>query len=157
MEELHYTCHWGTGKKWGKYVTLSFLIQYPNYSLHLFLSFYAHSLFNSKPTETGMSRLALSDADKEVRDWFVQAVKAQGCKVTIDSMGNIFAVRKGLNDGPPTCAGSHLDTQPAGGRYDGILGVTAAVEMLKVLNDNWVETEYDGTLKSQASSLSRLY
>jgi acetylornithine deacetylase/succinyl-diaminopimelate desuccinylase-like protein len=95
----------------------------------------------SKPTETGMSRLALSDADKKARDWFVEAVKAQGCKVTIDSMGNIFAVRAGMKDGPPTYAGSHLDTQPSGGRYDGILGVTAAIEMLKVLNENWVETE----------------
>ncbi|QDS74068.1 hypothetical protein FKW77_009419 [Venturia effusa] len=89
-----------------------------------------------------MRRLALSDDDKQARDWFVEAVKAQGCKVTIDSMGNIFAVRAGMKDGPPTFVGSHLDTQPSGGRYDGILGVTAGVEMLKVLNDNWVETEY---------------
>jgi acetylornithine deacetylase/succinyl-diaminopimelate desuccinylase-like protein len=90
-----------------------------------------------------MSRLALSDADKEARDWFVDATKACGCDVTIDEMGNIFAVRPGnRDDGPPAFAGSHLDTQPAGGRYDGILGVTAAVEMLKVMNDNWITTEY---------------
>ena len=58
-------------------------------------------------------------------------------------MGNIFAVRLGLrNDALPIIAGSHLDTQPTGGRYDGILGVIAGVEMLKVLADNWVETEY---------------
>lgn len=58
-------------------------------------------------------------------------------------MGNIFAVRPGVkNDKPPTFVGSHLDTQPSGGRYDGILGVCAGVEMLKVLADNWVETEY---------------
>jgi hydantoinase/carbamoylase family amidase len=95
------------------------------------------------PTETGMSRLALSDADKAARDWFVQTTEALGCKVTVDSMGNTFAVRPGLNnDKPPTFAGSHLDTQPTGGRYDGILGVTAGVEMLRVLADNWVETEY---------------
>jgi hydantoinase/carbamoylase family amidase len=95
------------------------------------------------PTETGMSRLALSDADKAARDWFVQTTEALGCKVTIDEMGNTFAVRPGLkNDRPPTFAGSHLDTQPTGGRYDGILGVTAGVEMLRVLADNWVETEY---------------
>ena len=48
----------------------------------------------------------------------------------------------GKHDGKPTYAGSHLDTQPSGGRYDGILGVTAAVEMLKTMNDNWVETNY---------------
>jgi hydantoinase/carbamoylase family amidase len=90
-----------------------------------------------------MSRLALSDADKEARDWFVKTTEALGCQTTIDAMGNIFAVRPGLrSDKPPTFVGSHLDTQPTGGRYDGILGVTAGVEMLKVLADNWVETEY---------------
>jgi acetylornithine deacetylase/succinyl-diaminopimelate desuccinylase-like protein len=89
-----------------------------------------------------MSRLALSDTDKQARDWFVQTTEDLGCKVTVDAMGNIFAVRPGLNnDAPPTFAGSHLDTQPTGGRYDGILGVHAGVEMLKVLNDNWVETQ----------------
>lgn len=89
-----------------------------------------------------MSRLALTDADKEARDWFVATTKALGCKVTVDAMGNIFAVRPGLREGPATFAGSHLDTQPTGGRYDGILGVTAGVEMLKVLTENWVETEF---------------
>jgi acetylornithine deacetylase/succinyl-diaminopimelate desuccinylase-like protein len=90
-----------------------------------------------------MKRLALSDSDKVARDWFVEQTKALGCKVTVDAMGNTFAVRPGLNnDAPPTYAGSHLDTQPSGGRYDGILGVTAALEMLKVLDENWVETEH---------------
>lgn len=90
-----------------------------------------------------MSRLSLSNSDKEARDWFVEATQALGCHTTVDSMGNIFAIRSGLrNDKPATFVGSHLDTQPTGGRYDGILGVTAAVEMLKVLADNWVETEY---------------
>lgn len=114
MEELHWTCEWGTGQKWG-----------------------------SGPTETGMSRLALSDEDKEARDWFVRATQAVGCHTTVDSMGNIFAIRAGIrNDRPPTFVGSHLDTQPSGGRYDGILGILAGVEMLNVLADNWVETEY---------------
>jgi hydantoinase/carbamoylase family amidase len=90
-----------------------------------------------------MKRLALSDADKSARDWFVSTTEALGCKVTIDAMGNTFAVRPGLrNDEPPTFVGSHLDTQPTGGRYDGILGVTAGVEMLRVLADTWTETEY---------------
>jgi len=98
---------------------------------------------HSHPTETGVSRLALTEADKEARDWFVHATEALGCHTTIDSMGNIFAIRPGLrNDKPPTVVGSHLDTQPTGGRYDGILGVVAGVEMLRVLVDNWVETEY---------------
>ena len=98
-------------------------------------------LLCSGETETGMSRLSLSDSDKEARDWFHRTTTDLGCKVHVDAMGNHFAVRPGLNnDAPPTYAGSHLDTQPTGGRYDGILGVTAAVEMLKVLNDNWIET-----------------
>lgn len=96
----------------------------------------------SAPTETGMSRLSLSDADKSARDWFASTTKALGCKVAVDEMGNQFAVRPGRKDDAPTFAGSHLDTQPTGGRYDGILGVTAAVEMLKVLKDHHVETEY---------------
>jgi acetylornithine deacetylase/succinyl-diaminopimelate desuccinylase-like protein len=89
-----------------------------------------------------MSRLALSDADKQVRDWFVQTTKELGCEVMVDSMGNIFAIRPGRQDAPPTCAGSHLDTQPNGGRYDGILGVHAGVEMIRVLRDHRIETEY---------------
>ncbi len=89
-----------------------------------------------------MSRLALSDADKQVRDWFVQNVKRLDCKVQIDSMGNIFAIRPGLKDGPPTFAGSHFDTQPTGGRYDGILGVHAAIEALKTMKDHDIVTEY---------------
>ncbi|KAG5665438.1 hypothetical protein KAF25_009563 [Fusarium avenaceum] len=96
----------------------------------------------NKPTDTGMSRLALSDADKTVRDWFVETTKSLGCKVTIDAIGNVFAVRPGRNDGPPTLAGSHLDTQPSGGRYDGILGIQAGIEMLKILQEHDVETEY---------------
>ncbi|KAF2708275.1 N-carbamoyl-L-amino acid hydrolase [Pleomassaria siparia CBS 279.74] len=114
MQDIHHTCQWGTGERWG-----------------------------DAPTETGMTRLALSDTDKEARDWFKSTTEALGCKTTVDSMGNIFAVRPGLrNDKPPTFVGSHLDTQPTGGRYDGILGVTAGVEMLKTLADNWIETEY---------------
>lgn len=59
-----------------------------------------------------MSRLSLSDSDKEVRDWFDKTTRALGCKVTVDKMGNQFAVRPGMKDGPPTYAGSHMDTQP---------------------------------------------
>ncbi|KAF7551721.1 hypothetical protein G7046_g7627 [Stylonectria norvegica] len=90
-----------------------------------------------------MSRLALSDDDRKVRDWFVETTKSLGCSVSIDAMGNIFAVRPGRqNQAPATFAGSHLDTQPSGGRYDGILGILAGVEMLKVLHENDVETEF---------------
>ncbi|KAK6956566.1 hypothetical protein Daesc_001844 [Daldinia eschscholtzii] len=97
---------------------------------------------NAAPTETGMSRLALSDSDKQARDWFVKTTKALGCTVTIDNIGNIFAVRPGRREGPATFAGSHLDTQPSGGRYDGILGILAGIEMLSVLQEHQVETEF---------------
>ncbi|MCJ1288643.1 hypothetical protein MMC34_000171 [Xylographa carneopallida] len=89
-----------------------------------------------------MSRLALSDADKHARDWFAATARSLGCSVRVDAMGNTFAVRPGRRSGPPTCAGSHLDTQPTGGRYDGILGVCAGVEMLRVLQEEGAETEF---------------
>ncbi|MCJ1244070.1 hypothetical protein MMC30_001267 [Trapelia coarctata] len=89
-----------------------------------------------------MSRLTLSDADKQARDWFVDTTRSLGCKISIDAMGNTFAIRPGRQPGPPTCAGSHLDTQPMGGRYDGILGVCAGVEMLRVLHDHKIETNF---------------
>ncbi|KAL5335482.1 beta-alanine synthase [Aspergillus crustosus] len=85
----------------------------------------------------GVRRLALTDEDKAVREWFVDEVQQYGAKVKVDEMGNLFAVRAGQNnDLPPIGIGSHLDTQPAGGRYDGILGVQAGVEILKVLHEN---------------------
>jgi len=97
---------------------------------------------SSHPTETGMARLSLNDADKQVRDWFRATVESLGCEYSFDQMGNQFAIRAGKNKtAPPVMMGSHLDTQPTGGRYDGILGVNAGLEVLKVLNDNNVETE----------------
>lgn len=57
-------------------------------------------------------------------------------------MGNIFAIRPGLKEGPATYAGSHLDTQPHGGRYDGILGIHAGIEALRTMNEKGIETEY---------------
>ncbi|KAI9799286.1 MAG: hypothetical protein M1833_004164 [Piccolia ochrophora] len=89
-----------------------------------------------------MSRLSLSSSDKLARDWFVGTTRSLGCKTHVDAMGNTFAIRPGLKEEPPTYAGSHLDTQPMGGRYDGILGVMAGVEAMRVLNENWVETEF---------------
>lgn len=68
--------------------------------------------------------------------------KSLGCKTFFDQMGNLFAIRPGKNnDAPPVMMGSHLDTQPTGGRYDGILGVISGLEVLRVLNDNAWETE----------------
>ena len=110
--------------------------------IHNTAQFGKGKVYGDLPEQSGLSRLALSQTDKQARDWFVKTTKDLGCDVQIDKIGNIFAVRKGLrNDLPPTFAGSHLDSQPNGGRFDGVLGVCAGVEMLKVLNDNWIETE----------------
>lgn len=83
----------------------------------------------------GMNRLTLNDDDKQVRLWFISEAEKLGCKVTVDSMGNIFAVRPGKNnDIAPIGIGSHLDTQPRGGRYDGIAGVIAGLEVIRALH-----------------------
>jgi len=67
---------------------------------------------------TGMCRLTLTPSDKAVRDWLVSECKNLGCDIKIDQMGNIFAIRPGTaTDKAPIGMGSHMDTQPAGGRY----------------------------------------
>ena len=99
--------------------------------------------YGSKQEETGMCRLTLSDSDKGVRDWLVNTVKELGCEVKIDQMGNMFCFRPGkLDDVPPIAIDSHLDTQPMGGRYDGILGVQSGLEVLRTLHDNNYATNY---------------
>lgn len=90
----------------------------------------------------GNCRLTLTDEDKAGRDLFVSWAEAAGCTVTVDEVGNIFARRPGKDDGAsPVMAGSHLDTQPTGGRYDGVFGVLAALEVVRSLNDLDLETE----------------
>jgi N-carbamoyl-L-amino-acid hydrolase len=90
----------------------------------------------------GNCRLALTDLDREGRDLFVRWCEAAGCTVTVDRMGNIFARRPGRNDGlPPVMTGSHLDTQPTGGKFDGVYGVLAGLEVIRTLNDHGIETE----------------
>ena len=95
------------------------------------------------PGEQGGScRLALTDEDREGRDLFIRWCEAIGCSIRIDDMGNIFARRAGhSNDLAPVVAGSHLDTQPHGGKFDGIYGVLAALEALRTLHDNNVTTK----------------
>ncbi len=86
--------------------------------------------------EGGMARLALSDADREMRDLFVLWCREAGLTVRVDELGNIFARRAGReNDLAPVLVGSHLDTQANGGRFDGILGVLGALELVRRLND----------------------
>ena len=89
----------------------------------------------------GIRRLTLSDEDRQVRDWFRKACEAIGCTVTIDDCGNMFARRPGRrNDLDPICMGSHLDTQPTGGKFDGVLGVLGALEVLRTMHDMGYET-----------------
>jgi N-carbamoyl-L-amino-acid hydrolase len=89
----------------------------------------------------GVSRLTLTDTDRQVRDWLKQECERLGCTVTVDEVGNMFAVRPGRRaDLPPIAIGSHLDTQPTGGKFDGILGVLGGLEVLKTLQDSGYET-----------------
>jgi len=90
----------------------------------------------------GNCRLALTDLDREGRGLFIGWAKAAGCTIGVDRMGNIFARRPGRNDAlPPVLTGSHLDTQPTGGRFDGVYGVLAGLEVVRSLNDAGFETE----------------
>lgn len=90
----------------------------------------------------GVCRLAASDLDGAARRLFISWCEAAGCTVSIDRIGNIFARRPGRNpDLPPIVSGSHLDTQPTGGRFDGAYGVMAALEVVRSLNDLGYETE----------------
>ena len=90
----------------------------------------------------GVQRLTLTDEDKMARDLFVQWLKEIELDVTIDEMGNIFGRRPGTNnDLPPVMSGSHIDSQPKGGRFDGILGVMGPLEVLRTLHENNIETE----------------
>jgi len=84
----------------------------------------------------GICRLTLTDTDRQVRDWFVRTCESSGCTVIIDEMGNIFARRPGRDKSlPPIAMGSHLDTQPSGGKFDGIVGVLSGLEVLRTLDD----------------------
>lgn len=90
----------------------------------------------------GVNRQALTDEDKRGRDLFVEWVKDAGCTIRVDAVGNIFARRPGKNpDLSPVQTGSHLDSQPTGGKFDGVYGVLAGLEVLRTLNDREIETE----------------
>ncbi|MGG5871207.1 Zn-dependent hydrolase [Pseudomonas peli] len=90
----------------------------------------------------GVCRLALTDLDRQARDLFVRWCEEAGCSVTVDGVGNIFARRPGRNAAlPPVMTGSHIDTQPTGGKFDGCFGVLAGVEVLRTLNDLGIQTE----------------
>ncbi|MEK9671765.1 MAG: Zn-dependent hydrolase [Rhodospirillaceae bacterium] len=89
----------------------------------------------------GVGRLALTDLDKQSRDLFVRWCRDGGYAIRVDTMGNIFARRPGTeSDRPPVMTGSHLDTQPLGGKFDGAYGVLAGLEVLRALDDAGVKT-----------------
>ncbi|EPQ28816.1 uncharacterized protein PFL1_03619 [Pseudozyma flocculosa PF-1] len=113
MDSLHETCKWGAAHPYG-----------------------------SGPTETGMSRLTLDDNDFKARRWLAKEAESLGCTTKVDKMGNMFMFRPGKHQGHATAVGSHLDTQPTGGRYDGILGIHAALEAFRTIHENKLQTEY---------------
>ncbi|QDP00113.1 M20 family metallo-hydrolase [Thalassotalea sp. PS06] len=89
----------------------------------------------------GCNRQALTQLDKAGRDLFIQWCEDAGCEVRYDQMGNLFARRPGKNnDLPPVITGSHLDTQPTGGKFDGVYGVLAGLEVIRTLNEQNIET-----------------
>ncbi|WPG39472.1 Zn-dependent hydrolase [Variovorax sp. EBFNA2] len=90
----------------------------------------------------GVCRIALTDLDRQGRDLFTRWAREAGCEVRVDAIGNIFARRAGRNNAlPPITTGSHIDTQPTGGKFDGNYGVLAGLEVVRALNDAGIETE----------------
>ncbi len=90
----------------------------------------------------GCNRQALTREDKLGRDLFIRWCKNADCTVTVDEMGNIFARREGRNPAlPPVITGSHLDTQPTGGKFDGVYGVLAGLEVMRTLQEQDIRTE----------------
>ena len=90
----------------------------------------------------GVCRLALTELDKIGRDLVVQWARDAGMAITMDQIGNVFMRRAGTNDAlPPIMTGSHIDTQPTGGKFDGNYGVLAGLEVVRTLNDHGIQTE----------------
>ena len=101
-----------------------------------------HSLAEIGATNAGgVARVALTDEDRAGRDQFVAWVQELGCTVHVDQMGNLFARREGTDSQrAPVVVGSHLDSQPTGGKYDGAYGVMVGLEVLRVLHDHDIST-----------------
>lgn len=95
-----------------------------------------------KTEKGGVTRLTLTDLDKQARDLLIAISKQAGFKVRVDNIGNIFIRRAGSEDLPVVMTGSHGDSQPRGGRYDGIYGVLAGLEVLLTLNDFNINTRH---------------
>lgn len=94
--------------------------------------------------EDGMMRLALSDADREARDLLTAWMKDAGMSVRVDDMGTVYGVMKGTDENAlPICVGSHMDTQPNGGRYDGFFGVMAGLEAIISIKESGLKLSSD--------------
>lgn len=89
----------------------------------------------------GFTRVAFSLEDMAARHWLQETMEAAGLEVYVDAVGNIRGRRKGMMDLPPVMLGSHLDTVPEGGNYDGSVGVLAALEIVRILNDRNLVTK----------------
>jgi N-carbamoyl-L-amino-acid hydrolase len=90
----------------------------------------------------GVKRLALTDLDKQGRDLVVGWAREAGLTITVDQIGNVFMRRAGRNNAlPPVVTGSHIDTQPTGGKFDGNYGVLAGLEVVRTLNAMNIQTE----------------
>jgi N-carbamoyl-L-amino-acid hydrolase len=94
----------------------------------------------------GLTRLALSDDDKRARDQMVAWMREARLRVTVDQMGNIFGERPGAGALPPVVIGSHVDSVPTGGKYDGQLGVLCGLEVIRALDQHGVRTRHPVTL-----------
>ena len=101
----------------------------------------------------GVNRQALTELDRQGRDLFIQWCRAEGCTIRIDNIGNIFARREGSDPTAKTVmAGSHLDSQPTGGKYDGCFGVLAGLEVIRTLTEHHITTKE--TLHKSAGAAS---
>ncbi|HVO87461.1 MAG TPA: Zn-dependent hydrolase [Casimicrobiaceae bacterium] len=90
----------------------------------------------------GVCRLTLTDLDRQARDRVIGWLREANCRVEIDGVGNIFAIRDGRDAGAPVVlTGSHIDTQPSGGKFDGNYGVLAGLEVIRALNDSAIATD----------------
>ena len=111
-------------------------------SARLWKSLTEISVFGETPAG-GLHRLAASKEDGQARDYVVAAARELGCTIRIDALGNTFMRRAGTDSNAKAIlVGSHLDSQPLGGKYDGIYGVMAGLELLRVLNDTNTETKH---------------
>ena len=93
-------------------------------------------------TSGGVSRLALTNEDRDGRDLVVRWMRDLGLSIQVDQIGNVIGSRAGILDSPPVIIGSHIDSVATGGLYDGALGVLAGLEAIQTLNDADLKTQY---------------